>query len=90
MRLLRIVAQWWTEKPMAHNPKDNPPGWTTEIVDNTEIRVFRIPPGTKLRIQMPDGSTEEITAPPEGLAFIAQDDFNEIESVNQALKGKSN
>jgi hypothetical protein len=74
---------------MAHDPKDNLLGWTTDVVDDKEIRVFRIPPGTKLRVQMPDGSTGEITAPPEGLAFIRKKDFDEIEAVNQALKGKS-
>lgn len=75
---------------MENNPKRNPLGWTTEIVDGKEIRVFRIPPGSKLRIQLPDGSAEEITAPPEGLAFVAKTDFDEIEAVNNALKGESN
>jgi hypothetical protein len=74
---------------MAHDPKDNALGWTTEIVDDKEIRVLRVPPGANLRVQMPDGSTGEITAPPEGLAFIRKKDFDEIEAVNQALKGKS-
>lgn len=39
----------------------------------------------EFRIQMPEDSTEEITALPGGLAFIAQEDFDEIESVNQAF-----
>jgi hypothetical protein len=90
MRLVCVVAEWFREKPMEHDPKLNSLGWTTEIVDDKEIRIFRIPPGTKLGIQMPDGSTGEITAPPEGLAFIAQKDFDEIEAVNKALKGESN
>jgi hypothetical protein len=90
MRLVCVVAEWWTEKTMEHDPKDNAPGWATEIVDDKEIRVLRVPPGAKLRIQMPDGSTGEITAPPEGLAFIREKDFDEIEAVNQALKGESN
>jgi hypothetical protein len=75
---------------VAHDPKDNPLGWTTEVVDDKEIRVFRIPPGTKLRIQMPDGSAGEITAPPEGLTFIRKKDFSEIDAANKALKGESN
>ena len=75
---------------LAHDPKENPLGWTTEIVDDKEIRVLRIRPGAKLRIQMPDGSAGEITAPPEGLAFIREKDFDEIEAVNEALKGESN
>ena len=75
---------------MAHDPKEDPLGWTTEIVDGKEIRVLRIPPVAKLRIQMPDGSAGEITAPPEGLAFIREKDFDEIEAVNEALKGESN
>jgi hypothetical protein len=90
MRHVCRVAEWWSEKPMEHDPKDNPLGWTTEIVDGKEIRVLRVPPGAKLRIQMPDGSTGEITAPPKGLVFIAKEDFDEIETVNKALKGESN
>ncbi len=68
----------------------NPLGWTTEVVDDREITVFRVPPGAKLRIKMPDGNTCEITAPPKGLVFIAEKDFDEIEAVNQALRGEPN
>jgi hypothetical protein len=38
---------------------------------------------------MHDGSAGEITAPPEGLAFIRKKDLSEI-AVNKALKGESN
>lgn len=74
---------------MAHDPKVNPLGWTTDVVDGKEISfVFSQAPSCESRCRME--ASGRPTAPPEGLAFVSQKDFDEIEGVNKALKGQSN
>ena len=75
---------------MAPDLDGNPVGWTTESVDGQKIRAFRIPAGAMLRIKMPDGRAFEITAPPGGLMFIAERDFDDIEAMNKALLSEPN